>query len=54
MIPFEDEYERLEIPEGTPRGQVYIGTYVDAHGYCMELDEQNNAAALAIEILPAQ
>ena len=51
---FEDEYERLEIPEGTPLGQVYIGTYVDARGYCMELDEQNNAAALAIEILPAQ
>ncbi len=53
-VLFDDESENLEILAGTPVGQGYLGVYVDAHGYCMELDEQNNADSLPIEILPAQ
>ena len=53
-VLFDDEYERLEILPEAPLGQAYIGVYVDAHGYCLELDEQNNADALPIEILPVQ
>lgn len=53
-VLFDDEFEKLEIPEGTPLGQGYLGVYVDGHGYCLELDEQNNTDALPIEILPAQ
>jgi hypothetical protein len=52
-VLFDDEYERLEIPDEGPLGPAYLGVFVDAHGYCTELNEENNKAALPIEILPA-
>jgi hypothetical protein len=52
-VLFDDEDEKCEILSGAPQGNVYFGVFVDAHGYCAELNEQNNTAALPIEILPA-
>ena len=52
-VLFDDENETFEITSGAPIGNVYFGVFVDAHGYCAELNEQNNTAALPIEILPA-
>lgn len=52
-VLFDDEDETVEVLPGAPQGNVYFGVFVDAHGYCSELNEENNTAALPIEILPA-
>ena len=52
-VLFDDEWEILEIPPSSPTGDVYIGVFVDAHGYCSEDDVENNIGVLPIEILPA-
>jgi len=52
-VLFDDEYETLVIPSQAPTGHVYIGVFVDAHGYCSEDDVGNNIGVLPIEILPA-
>ena len=49
-VLFDDEI--LEIPTYAPTGHVYIGVFVDAHGYCSEDDVENNMDVLPIEILP--
>lgn len=51
-VLFDDEYETLVIPSQAPTGHVYIGVFVDAHGYCSEDDVENNIDVLPIEILP--
>jgi hypothetical protein len=48
-VVFDDE--TLEIPTYAPTGHVYIGVFVDAHGYCSEDDVENNVEVLPIEIL---
>ena len=47
------EYETLVIPLDAPTGDVYIGVFVDAYGYCSEDDVENNIDVLPIDILPA-
>jgi hypothetical protein len=45
-----DEYTTLEIPYYAPTGHVYIGVFVDAHGYCSRDDPENNIGVLPIFI----
>ena len=47
------EYETLVIPPQAPTGQVYVGVFIDAHGYCVGDDAANNIDVLPIEILSA-